>query len=279
MKLGLLTGKGALPYHVISGAKAMGAETVVLALAGVTNPDDYDVAGQCFGLAEFGGMVKYLKQQRCTHVCMAGDVGRPDFTKLKPDVKALKYLPGALSAAKAGDDALLRYLVSIFEKQGFEIISPQELCAALLVADGPMGGVDMAEIHQDDALKACKIARDMGARDIGQGAVICGGLVLAVEAQEGTDEMLHRVAGLPEAKRGTQEARKGLLAKMVKPGQEDRVDLPTIGLRTVELADKAGLAGIIVESGRAFCIDRDAAIAAADAAGIFILGVTTPTST
>ena len=258
---------------MIAGATATGSDLVVLALNGISNPDAYQADGKSFGLAEFGGMIKYLKQQKCSHVCMAGDVPRPDFAQLKPDMKALKYLPGAIAAAKDGDDALLTYLVSIFEKQGFEIISPQELCESLLIGEGPMGAVDMAEIHHDDALKACEIARDMGVRDIGQGAVICGGLVLAVEAQEGTDQMLERVASLPQAKRGDHKNRKGVLAKMVKPGQEERVDLPTIGLRTVELADKAGLAGIVVESGRAFCIDRDAAIKAADEAGIFILGL------
>jgi len=269
MKLGLLTGKGKLPYHVIAGAKALGAETVVIALDGITNPDDFDVPSKSFGLAEFGGMIKYLKRQKCSHVCMAGDVQRPDFSQLKPDLKALKYLPGALTAAKDGDDALLTYLVSIFEKQGFEIISPQALCENLLVGEGPMGAIDMTEAHRQDAFKAREIARDMGARDIGQGAVICGGLVLAVEAQEGTDAMLKRVAELPIAKRGNGKDRKGVLAKIVKPEQEDRVDLPTIGLRTVELAD----------SGRAFCMDREAAIAAADAAGIFILGLPAPQTT
>lgn len=273
MKVGLLTGQGKLPHHVIAGAKAAQSDIIVIGFDGITNANDYSAKGKNFGLAEFGAIVKYLKQQNCTHICMAGEIERPDFTQLKPDIKALKYLPGAIGAAKDGDDALLRYLVSIFEKQGFEIISPQALCEGLLIGDGHIGAVEMKAAHRDDALKACEIARDIGARDIGQGAVVCRGLVLAVEAQEGTDNMLKRVADLPSSKRGSAAKRAGVLAKMVKPGQEDRVDLPTIGLRTIELANQAGLAGIVVESGRAFFIDQEAAIEAADKAGLFILGL------
>ncbi len=273
MKIGLLTGKGALPYHVIAGAKEAGFNMTAVTFNGLTHSNDYNVPSQSFGLAEFGGITAYLKSHKCTHICMAGYIQRPDFTQLKPDLKALKYLPGAISAGKKGDDALLRYLMAIFEKQGFEIISPQELCRHLLAGEGYLGAVQMAAEHKDDINKACAIAREMGARDIGQGAVVCGGLILAVEAQEGTDEMLKRVANLPDAKRGTQSCRKGVLAKMLKPGQDSRVDLPTIGLQTIVLADEAGLSGIAVESGQAFIIDRAAVIKRADEAGIFILGL------
>lgn len=273
MKIGLLTGQGQLPHYVISGAKSAETEIIVICFNGITEANDYAVEGKNFGLAEFGAIIKYLKQTNCTHVCMAGNLERPDFTKLKPDIKALKYLPGALSASKKGDDALLSYLLLIFEKQGFDIISPQELCQNLLVEVGLIGTIKVNDEHRDDILKACEIARDMGARDIGQGAVVCNGLVLAVEAQEGTDNMLKRIASLPEAKRGNKSHRQGVLAKMVKPGQDERVDLPTIGLRTVELAVQAGLAGIVVESGQAFLIDKQAAVKVADESGIFILGI------
>jgi len=273
MKIGLLTGQGQLPHHVISGAKAAQLEIISICFDGITEARNYQIEGQNFGLAEFGAITKYLKNNNCTHICMAGNLERPDFSKLKPDVKALKYLPGALSASKKGDDALLSYLMSIFEQQGFDIISPQELCQNLLVEEGYIGAIEATDAHKDDIVKACEIARDMGARDIGQGAVVCNGLVLAVEAQEGTDNMLQRVAKLPEAKRGRINQRKGVLAKMVKPEQDERVDLPTIGLKTVELAAQAGLAGIVVESGRAFFIDKLTAIKAADDAGLFILGL------
>ena len=273
MKIGLIAGNGDLPRHVIAGTSESGFEISTITFKGVTPPDVFTPPAKSFGIAELGGVVKYFKRQKCTHVCMAGEIARPDFSALKPDMKALKYLPGALSAAKRGDDALLTYIIWVFEKEGFEIISPQELCKSLLIGEGHMGAVHLTAAHRDDALKACEIARQMGALDIGQGAIVCDGLVLAVEAQEGTDDMLRRTASLSDAKRGSARARKGVLAKLVKPAQEERVDLPTIGPKTIELADKAGLAGIIVESGRAFCLDQAACVKAADAAGLFIVGI------
>jgi len=273
VKIGLIAGNGGLPSHVIAGATESGFDVSTITFKGVTPPDVFTPPAMSFGIAELGGVVKYFKRQKCTHVCMAGEVTRPDFSTLKPDMKALKYLPGALAAAKRGDDALLTYIVQVFEKEGFEIISPQELCKSLLIGEGHMGAIRMSAVHRDDALKACEIASQMGALDIGQGAIVCDGLVLAVEAQEGTDELLRRTASLPETKRGSMTARKGVLAKLVKPAQEERVDLPTIGPKTVELAVKAGLAGIIVESGRAFCLDQAACVKAADEAGLFIVGI------
>jgi DUF1009 family protein len=114
------------------------------------------------------------------------------------------------------------------------------------------------------------VARAIGALDIGQGAVCCDGLILAVEAQEGTDAMLRRVAVLPAAIRGDPEHRRGVLAKVCKPGQETRVDLPTIGPATVRHAAEAGLAGIVGEAGRLLVLDREATIALADDLGLFL---------
>ena len=273
MKIGLIAGQGKLPHHVLAGANSAGHQTFVVGLKGITNPEMFSVDIKEFGLAEFGGMVKFFNREKCSHVCMAGVVERPDFSALKPDMKGLKYFPGAVAAAKRGDDALLTYLVSIFEKEGFQIVSPQSLCEELLIGEGHLGAVKLTVANRDDALKACEIAGYIGAKDIGQGAIVRDGLVLAVEAQEGTDAMLKRVANLPTEIRGEQAARRGVLAKLVKPSQEDRVDMPTIGPETIRLAAQAGLAGIVVESGRAFCIDKEEAIAAADAAGLFIVGL------
>ena len=182
-------------------------------------------------------------------------------------------MPGAIKAAQDGDDALMRYLLELFEKEGFEIMSPQSLCQSLVLPEGVLGAVKISENHVDDTKKACEIASKIGALDIGQGAVVNRGVVLTVEAQEGTDAMLERLLDLPEALRGTAQARSGVLAKMVKPGQDMRVDLPTIGPLTVEKAARAGLAGIVAEGGRSFIIDREKVIEIADAAGIFIAGL------
>lgn len=273
MKVGLISGSGDLPLSVTEGTVQSGHEIVVAALEGFAETTTFSVGSRSFGLAEFGGITKFFKKQNCTHVCLAGNVERPDFKNLKPDLKGLKHLPGAVMAAKEGDDSLMRYILETFEKEGFTIISPQELCDSLLLPSGNLGAHSLSQEHRDDAEKACKIASTIGGLDIGQGAVVCRGLVLAVEAQEGTDAMLERVAALPQSLRGTPKKREGLLAKMVKPGQETRVDLPTIGPKTVELASKAGLAGIVAEGGRAFVMQRDDVIRLANEYGLFVAGL------
>jgi DUF1009 family protein len=116
------------------------------------------------------------------------------------------------------------------------------------------------------------VVRAMGTHDIGQAAIVCEGLVLTVEAAEGTDAMLRRAASLPETLRGTDRARRGVLVKAPKPAQERRVDLPVIGRPTIKLAKAAGLRGIAVQAGGALILQRKALAAEADSAGIFILG-------
>ena len=272
MHIGLIAGGGDLPKHVVQAAQQDGHDVSVIVLKGFADTSDF-IDGKALGIAEFGKMTKALKKAKATHVCFAGIVKRPDFKKLKPDLKAMFHMGGAVKAAKQGDDALMRYLLELFEKEGFEVIAPQDVCQSLLLPQGILGATALKETHKEDAKTACEIASKIGALDIGQGAVVCQGVVLAVEAQEGTDAMLKRVSELPAEIRGTVSERKGVLAKMVKPTQETRVDLPTIGPATIENAAAAGLAGIVAESGRAFIIDRDEVIALADAAGIFIAGL------
>ena len=253
MKIGLIAGGGELPKHVLQAATEDGLETTIIGLQGYAKPEDYK--GQYFfKVAEFGKIVKRLKKSGCTHLCFAGTVERPNFKSLKPDLKGMLHMPGAMKAAKEGDDALLRYLLSLFEKEGFEIVAPQTLCQSLLLPEGILGTVKILDAQSEDTRKACEVASQIGALDIGQAAVVCRGVVLAVEAQEGTDAMLGRILSLPKTIRGTLDNRSGVLAKMVKPGQDIRVDLPTIGPLTVENASKAGLAGIVGEGGRVFII-------------------------
>ena len=272
MKIGLIAGGGELPKHVLQAATEDGLETTIIGLQGYAKPEDYK--GQYFfKVAEFGKIVKRLKKTGCTHLCFAGTVERPNFKSLKPDLKGMLHMPGAMKAAKEGDDALLRYLLSLFEKEGFEIVAPQTLCQSLLLPEGILGTVKILDAQSEDTRKACEVASQIGALDIGQAAVVCRGVVLAVEAQEGTDAMLGRILSLPKTIRGTLDNRSGVLAKMVKPGQDIRVDLPTIGPLTVENASKAGLAGIVGEGGRAFIIEREKTIQMANEAGLFIAGL------
>jgi DUF1009 family protein len=275
-KLGLVAGGGMLPVEVARACEDAGRPLFVMRIKGLADERLAEYAGAEAGLAEFGKIFKTLKQAGCEAVCLAGIVNRPDFRAMIPDLKGLTLLPGLVMAARRGDDALLRTVVAAFEKEGFSVEGAQEVAKALTLGPGPLGKFSPGKDHQDDVDQALYIARSIGALDIGQGAVVARGLVLAVEAQEGTDSMLRRCAQLPPALRGSPSEPVGVLAKTPKPIQERRVDLPTIGLATVHRAAAAGLAGIVGEAGGLIVLDRDQVIEEADNLGLFIFGVEEP---
>ncbi len=271
-KLGLIAGAGGLPIRIASHCEQMGRPYFVLRLKGFAGQELAAFPGVEVGLAEIGKCLKALHRSGCEAVCLAGAVTRPDFAQLKPDFRGLTALPGAIAAARRGDDALLRYLVGLFEAEGFQVEGAHEVVTDLSLPKGLLGRHAPASSHSSDVERALIVARAIGELDIGQGAVVCDGLVLAVEAQEGTDAMLERVALLPAALRGVPGQPRGVLAKASKPIQDQRVDLPTIGVGTVRAAAQAGLAGIVGEAGRVLVLDREALISLADDLGIFVLG-------
>lgn len=276
VKLGLIAGGGALPVEIATHCQRAGRPFFVVRLKGSAGPELAPFAGVEVGIAELGKCFKALKRAGCKAVCFAGQVMRPDFRSLAPDLRGLVALPSVLAAARKGDDALLRALLAEFEKEGFTVEGAHEVMGDLTLPAGPLGRVRPGPEHEGDIARALEVARGIGRLDIGQGAVVCEGLVLAVEAQEGTDAMLRRVAELPAAIRGAPEAPRGVLAKAPKPIQETRVDLPTIGLGTIQRAARAGLAGVAGEAHGLIVLDRDAVIALADELGLFVVGVETP---
>jgi len=275
-KLGLIAGGGRLPVEVARSCERAGRPLFVVRLKPFAGADLRQWEGADLGMAEFGHCVAALKKAGCEAVCFAGTVDRPDFAALKPDLRGLAILPGAIVAARNGDDGLLRYLLEQFEKEGFRVEGADEVMGDLTLGAGALGRCEPDELAARDMVKAMQVARATGRLDIGQGAVVCDGLVLAVEAQEGTDAMLERVAGLPQAIRGTAVRRRGVLAKAPKPIQDQRVDLPTIGVTTIEGLAAAGMAGVAGEANRLIVLDRDAVIEAADRLGVFVWGVAEP---
>ena len=275
-KLGLIAGGGGLPLALAEHCRQTGRPYFVVRLRGFTDAALDAHPGDAAGIAEIGRIVKLTRDAGCEALCFAGVVRRPDFAALKPDLRGLTWLPGAVLAARKGDEALLRFLMGEFEKEGFALEGAHEVRGDLALTLGPLGALAPQDDHGVDIAKALVVARAIGGFDIGQAAVVCDGLVLAVEAQEGTDALLRRVAELPPELRGAPGLRKGVLAKVAKPIQDDRVDLPTIGVATIEGAARAGLAGVVGVAGKMLVVDRAAVAAAADAAGLFVVGVADP---
>ena len=276
-RLGLIAGGGDLPLQIARHCVETGRPLFVVRLRGFADPSMDAFPGEVVGLAEVGRCIRVLKAAGCEAVCLAGNVARPDFAALKPDLRGMAMLPRLVLEARRGDDALLRAVLDEFRKEGFAIEGAHEARSDLVLGAGPLGRHAPGPEHQADIRRALEIARRIGELDIGQGAVVCDGLVLAVEAQEGTDAMLRRVAEeVAPALRGEAGRRRGVLAKAPKPIQETRVDLPTIGPATVRGAARAGLAGLVGEAGRTLVLDREGLVALADELGLFVLGVEAP---
>lgn len=271
--LGIIAGEGDLPIAIAKSAQASGRAIFVLALDGMASPNQVGAFPHAFvSLGELGKAIRLLKEAGCSDITLAGKVSRPEFSRLKLDARGALALPRVMAAAAKGDDALLRALLAIFEKEGMRIVGSADAALGLLAPRGALGKHPPAEDDDGDILHGIRVVAALGALDIGQGAVVCQGLVLAVEAAEGTDAMLTRVAALPEALRGTPEHRRGVLVKATKPHQERRVDLPVVGVRTIELASAAGLRGVAVEGGAALVVDLPRVVEAADRCGIFLFG-------
>jgi DUF1009 family protein len=272
-KLGLIAGGGDLPLKLAEHCRRAGRDLFVIRLTPFADPALAGYEGDVAGMGEVGRIVRLAKEAGCRALCLAGAVKRPDFSAIKLDFKGMAALPGAVAAARQGDEGLLRYLTEVMVREGFQVEGAHEVMGDLALPEGPLGRYAPPREHEMDIRKALRVARQIGALDVGQGAVVCEGLVLAVEAQEGTDAMLARVATLPQELRGAHDRRRGVLAKVAKPIQEDRVDLPTIGVATIAGVDRAGLAGVVGVAGRMLVLDRDAVAAAADACGVFVVGV------
>ena len=275
-KLGLIAGGGALPLAIAARCEAEDRPLFVIRLASFADPHLTRYPGADLGMAELGKALAALKGAGCKAVCFAGTVSRPDFKALKPDLKGATLLPGIIAAATRGDDALLRKILSVFENEGYAVEGADDILGGETLGAGALGTVTPTADQLSDLKKALHVAEKAGELDIGQGAVVCDGLVLAVEAQEGTDAMLTRVAGLPADLRGSARAGggapKGALGKAPKPIQDLRVDMPVIGTRTLELAAAAGLAGVGGVSGQLILIDRPALIETANRLGLFVWG-------
>jgi DUF1009 family protein len=270
--LGIIAGGGELPLAVARSVQQSGREVFVLGLRGWADPAIERYSHDWVALGETRRLIEQLRAHRCKEVVLCGRVARPRFSELKLDAKSVALLPKLLAAARRGDDALLKFVVALLEKEGFCAIGVGEAVPGLLAREGVLGRIAPSSGDMNDVAVGARVVRRLGALDVGQAAAVCAGLVLAIEAAEGTDAMIARIADLPEAIRGTPLAPRGVLVKALKPRQDGKTDLPVIGIETVARAKAAGLAGIAVEAGNAVVIDTPGVVRAADDAGLFLFG-------
>ncbi len=269
-KLGILAGGGALPERIAASCEERAVAFHIIRINGSPGSSLETRPGDDCGIGEIGKILRLLKAEDCDAVVFAGTVERPNFTALKVDWRGAALMPKIIAAAATGDGALLGVLVDTVEAEGFLVIGADEAVQGLEAPAGALGAHHPDDNDFRDMRKAAAVINALGPFDVGQAAIVANGLVIAIEAAEGTDGMLQRCAELSDDIKGG--ARAGILLKRPKPGQELRIDLPAIGPETIRKAEKAGLRGVAVEAGFALIIDREEVISCADAAGLFVYG-------
>jgi UDP-2,3-diacylglucosamine hydrolase len=257
--IGLIAGSGRLPLLFAEAVERAGRSVVAVGHEGETDPALRALAWVKLG--QLGRIAEVLREAGVHEAVLCGGIRKPRFFEARPDWLGLKVLARLRSF---GDDAALRGIASALEEEGIRIVSPLPLVPELLVRPGPMGKRALSDEQRADAAVGLSAARALGQADIGQTVVVKRGIVLAVEAVEGTDACIARGGGL---------GRGAVVVKARKPQQDDRFDVPAVGPRTVEACSAAGCSALAIEAGSTLVLDRAELIAKADRAGIAVEGI------
>ncbi len=263
-KLGILAGGGRLPVLLVEACRRNQQPFHVIVFEGQGDPEHYTGDSHAvIRIGAAGAAIKSLKEAGCDTLVMAGAIHRPSLTELRPDWWGVKFFATS-GAAVLGDDGLLTALIGALETEGFTVIGADELLPEYLMPIGVLGAIRPSAVNAADINTAILAAKALGAKDLGQAVVVTNGQVVIEEGRDGTDAMLRRLAQSSNSG--------GVLAKALKPGQERRADLPTIGPDTITNAHAAGLSGVVIEAGNAFLLDRPGTVSSADRLGLFVIG-------
>lgn len=270
--LGLVAGGGALPLRIAEAVQRAGREVFILGLENEADPAITSYPHDWTGLGHMAGAADKLLAAGCSETVIIGGIQRPNLAELEFDEGGAWFMQEVASGKHTGDDQLLKIILAYFNMRGLDVQPAQKYLSELTGMPGAQT-THAHSAHEADIARGIEVAQVIGGEDIGQSVVVSERLALAVEGPEGTDNMLRRVAAMAPEFLGTAAARKGVLVKLPKPQQDRRVDLPTLGLRTIEGAKAAHLAGIVYEAGGALFDDFAAVSEAAEEGGLFLLGL------
>lgn len=273
-RLAIIAGRGRLPLDIAYAAREAGENPFIIPLIGEAGEIPSDFEQQSMSIADGKQLISLIKSRGVDRLIMSGGINRrPEASEVRLPLRLLMTTAKIGKALiGAGDDKLLRVVISMIETSGCRVIGAQEVVPDLLADFGPLGTGSPDALAKKDIAIACAGANALGELDVGQGAVAVGGRIVALEGPEGTDGMLERVRLLKETGR-ISDKRKGVLVKLCKPQQDKRADLPSMGPDTVRNAHRAGLAGIALDAGRSFVLDREEVIREADRLGVFVVGI------
>ena len=269
----IIAGGGGFPLEIAEAARAAGREVSVVALKGFAARGLKRYPVVWADMLDPARILEALRAVSPAAVVLAGSVTRPGPGAITSIFSAYRNREHIARVLAGGDDRILRGVVQFIEEAGFHVVGAHEIAPTLLAPEGPFAGRQATPAERDDIARAVALLSATGPFDVGQGAVVCAGRVLAVEGPEGTDAMLERVSGLIRRKRVVLDGAGAVLAKLPKPGQDTRVDLPAIGPRTIDRAKAAKVSAVAVAAGGVVVIERAVTVAAAQDAGIALVGI------
>lgn len=263
--IGIMAGSGQFPFLVARGARASGQRVVICGFHGNTDPAleaEADVFGMVH-LGRLGQLIDFFKRNGVRRVCMAGAISKPKALDIKPDFRVARLI--FKLAGNKGDDAILRAVTEELQSDGITVVPPDSLVPDLRSPAGILGRVRPDGDTWSDIRFGHRIAKAVGALDIGQCVVVRSGIVIAVEGIEGTDATI--------ARGGTLGGPGCTVVKVVKPAQDRRLDLPSIGSGTIDLLARHGMSCIAFDAEGTLFFDREAGIAAADSNGVAVVSL------
>lgn len=271
-RIAILAGGGSLPVEAAVAAQQAGHAVLVVAIADEadlsTLPSNIERTGIEWG--QLGALVKMLSNFRTDQLVIVGSISkRPDYSSLRLDWGTVQLLPRILTIVLGGGDAtVLDKIADLFSERGFTLAGVHEIAPALIAGEGHLAGPTTGSQSEKDALVAATAAWTAGHLDMGQGAIVVNNRIVAMEGAEGTDGLLERVQSMRAAKRFNAKARAGVLAKCLRPVQDMRLDVPTIGPQTIVNAHAAGLSGIVLEAGAVLISQQDQTFALCEKHGV-----------
>lgn len=275
--LAIVAGGGSIPIAVAEAVMRRGRRVVLFPVRGWADPAAVERFPHYWvAVGQGGRLARYAHAEGCRDMVLVGTALRPALTSLRLDWTTLRLLPEIWRAFRGGDDHLLSGVARIFHDLGFRIVGAHEVAPEILMPRGNIGTFGPEQRDLADIARGLALLRALGPFDVGQAVVVADNQVLAIEAVDGTDNMLERIAELRERGRVATGKGVGVLIKAPKPTQDRRLDMPAIGPKTVEAAARAGLAGIAVVAGSTIIAEPQQVARAADAAKLFVYGVDAP---
>ena len=260
--IGLIFGETSFPKEILKKIKKRKVKYLIIDLTKrrtfKKDKNSYPVS-----IGQFGRIIKILKKNNCKKVLFAGRVKKPNFSKLRLDFKGIYYIPRIIKSSKLGDAAILKEIIKILSQERVRTISSLTFNPELTLKKGNYSKINPNREDKADIKKAIITLNRLGKYNFSQGAVVRNKKVIAIEGKGGTQKMLKRC-------KSKKFRNKGVLVKFPKKKQDLRIDLPTVGLRTLTQCKSAGLKGIVLKSKRNVFLERKKCVSFANKNKMFI---------